>query len=237
MATPPPPPPLPQAGGAGRVRLAPLGVRSQALEDLLMWREPRRSAAYAAAGTAAYLLLEWSNISLLTLAANLAFLAVAAGVLAALAARFLGRPPPPLPALLRDGVPPEAAAAAAERGRRAANAALALAGRLLGGQELGLSARAAAALWLAGSVGRVLTLPGLAYTAAFFAFTLPRGYEWRKAQVDAALAAAGAKLAVVAALAPPAVSRHMSRLVGAAAGGAAAGAAPAAPPAVVKKDQ
>jgi len=233
MATPPPPPT--QAGGAGRVRLAPLGVRSQALEDLLMWRDPRRSALYAGGGTAAYLLLEWSNISLLTLAANLLFLAVAAGALAALAARFLGRPPHALPPLLRDGVPPEAAAAAAERGRRAVNAALALAGRLLGGQELGLSARAAAALWLAGSVGRVLTLPGLAYTAAFFAFTLPRGYEWRKAEVDAALAAAVAKLAGVAALAPPAIARHLPRSL--TAGGAAAGGALAAAPAVVKKDQ
>jgi hypothetical protein len=54
----------------------------------------------------------------------------------------------------------------AERGRVAANAVLALLGRLLTGADLPLAGKACAVLYITGWVGRVITPVGLLYLGA-----------------------------------------------------------------------
>lgn len=218
---------------SARLSLAPLlGPRGKEVEELLLWRNPVRSGLAFAAITTGYLLLEWGTISFVGLFCNLAVVAVLAAAAYAPAARALQRPPLShhLPAVLIRGLSEAAFRDGAEKARVQVNRALALVGRLAAGHEPKLSAQVAAALWFAGSIARVFSLVGLTYTLLFFAFTLPRGYEWRKRDIDSILAALGARSAALQAKLRSAdwVNGLTSWASGKLAGAKPAGAKPAA---------
>jgi hypothetical protein len=56
-------------------------VQCRAVEDLLLWRDPKKSGVVLAGATLAYLLLEWSHFSLLSIVANTLLVAVSVAFL------------------------------------------------------------------------------------------------------------------------------------------------------------
>lgn len=164
-----------------------LPIPNKDIEDLLLWRNVQKSTLYAGGITTTYLLLEWSNISSITLACNLLFLAIVITALWSQAAKVLHRPGPKVPAVLRNGLDEAQIRGLAEHVRTHVNKVLAILGALLSGTNLLLSAKSAVVLWFAASAGRMFTLLSLAYTLCFFAFTLPKAYEIKKQEIDALL--------------------------------------------------
>lgn len=164
----------------------------QPVEDLLLWRNVPRSAAVLGGITVAYLLLEWSGIPLLTLLSNIGLFGALGCAVWALVSRFVGvtRPTDILPSVLRTGVDEATAKQLAEKLRVNLNKALAVVRRIISGDELLLTAKAAAALFVTGALGRVATPLGLLFAAVLALFTLPKLYELRKDDVDAGLSTA-----------------------------------------------
>jgi hypothetical protein len=66
-------------------------LRFCAVEDLLLWRDPKKSGVVFAGATLAYLLLEWSHFSLLSIIANTLLIAVSVAFLWNNIANFTGR--------------------------------------------------------------------------------------------------------------------------------------------------
>eukprot|EP00775_Hariotina_reticulata_P009512 gene9512-9676_t len=60
-------------------------------------------------------------------------------------------------------------------------------GSLLSGEDLVLSAKAFALLWVVGWVGRYITPVGMLFAAVLGLFTLPKLYEMRKDEIDDAV--------------------------------------------------
>jgi hypothetical protein len=134
-----------------------------------------------------------------------------------------------LPRLLTSGVDEAAARQAADKARAALNVGLGLGGRVLSGEDASLSLRAAALLFLAARVGRVITPVGLLYLAVLALFTLPKAYELRKDEFDRAHDTVRRQAEAVAAQARQQVGDVVSRLTprkaAAAAGGGGVGKA------------
>ena len=61
------------------------------MEDLLLWRDPKKSGVVLAGATLAYLLLEWSHFSLLSTVANTLLVAVSVAFLWNNIANFTSR--------------------------------------------------------------------------------------------------------------------------------------------------
>ena len=99
----------------------------------------------------------------------------------------------PVPGFLKTGVTDAQARAAAEAGTVYLNRALAAAYRLVAGRDVVLAAQASAALWLVGRVASWFTSLGLIFVSAVLAFSGPKIYELRKADIDGAVAAAASQ--------------------------------------------
>jgi hypothetical protein len=68
-----------------------LPLVSKDVNDLLLWRNPTKSAAVVGGVTAAYLALEWSGLSVVSIVANALLLVVAAAFVWNNVAGFIGR--------------------------------------------------------------------------------------------------------------------------------------------------
>lgn len=186
----------------------------QPVEDLLLWHDIPKSAAALGGATLLYLLLEWSGIPLMTWLSNVG-LALALGcAIWALAAGATKLPGPKqyLPRVLTAGIDEAAARQAADKARSVLNHGLQLGGRVLSGEDLGLSLRAAVLLFFAARLGRIITPVGLLYLAVLALFTLPKVYELRKDELDAAHDAVRRQAGAVAAQARAQVGDVVSRL-------------------------
>lgn len=161
-----------------------LPIGNKDVEDLLLWRDPKKSGIVFAGATLAYLLLEWSHFSLLSIIANTLLIAVSVAFLWNNIANFTGRPGVPVPDVVRHGVSDSQIKSGAERLTTILNKLLAFANRVFTGKEVVLSAQVAAALFLIAKVGNWFTSLGLLYTVVVLAFTLPKAYELKKDEVD-----------------------------------------------------
>ena len=65
--------------------------RHAAVEDVLLWRDPRISGGVFAAGSFLYFLLEWSGLSLLYIISNVLLAVLGLAFLWNTVARFTGR--------------------------------------------------------------------------------------------------------------------------------------------------
>lgn len=164
----------------------------QPVEDLLLWRDVPKSAAAVGVITVLYILLEWSGIPLLTMLSNVGLFGSLAFLVWALVSRALSMPGPTdfLPAALRTGIDEAAAKQVAEKLRVNLNKVLAVARRVVSGEEIALTLKAVAAFYVTGVLGRVATPVGLLFVALLAAFSLPKLYEMRKDDVDAGLSTA-----------------------------------------------
>lgn len=87
-----------------------------------------------------------------------------------------------------------------------------LSGKILSGEDIGLSLRAAVLLFFAARLGRIITPVGLLYMAIVGLFTLPKVYELRKDELDAAHDAVRRQVEGAAAQARAQVGDVVSRL-------------------------
>jgi len=126
--------------------------------------------------------------------ANTLLLTVAAAFVWNNVAAFAGRSTGfPVPGFLKTGITDAQARRAAEAGAVYLNRGLAAAYRLVAGRDVVLAAQASAALWLVGRVASWFTSLGLIFVAAVLAFSAPKIYELRKADIDGAVAAAASQ--------------------------------------------
>lgn len=170
-----------QSYGAGQ-RLS-LPVHND-LEDLLLWRDPSKTGAVFGGFTVLYLLLEWSNYSLLTLVANVLLVGVSITFLWNNLAQFLNKPGVPVPAVLQQGISDNQSKAYAQQFTSGVNQLLGFARRIITGKEVILSVQAALVLYAIAKIGNFFSTLGLVYTVIVLVFTLPKVYELRKHEID-----------------------------------------------------
>ncbi|KDD73983.1 hypothetical protein H632_c1677p0, partial [Helicosporidium sp. ATCC 50920] len=178
-----------QAKAASAPAAAPfrLPIRDDRVNDLLLWKDVKKSGIALAAIVGASLSVYLCKISLLS-AALYTLLAAVVGVFVwNNFASFTNRPTVPVPSCIRNGVSEECAKAGVEKALPHVNCALGKVNRLLSGREPLLTAAAAAVLYVSASLTAHVSLSLLALFAGLAAFSLPKVYELKHVEVDAAL--------------------------------------------------
>jgi len=156
------------------------------LEELLLWRDPVKSGLVLFGFTGLYVLLEWTTWSLISIGATTALFAVVTSFLWATLANFLNRPGPPVPQILREGVSEKQVKSLAEQVTPLINQALAVGYRLATGKDVFLTAQVAFALYVVSKLGSWFTVVGWMYAIVLLAFSVPKLYELKKPEIDAA---------------------------------------------------
>lgn len=164
-----------------------LPVKNKQIEDLLLWRDTSKSGIALGGATAAFLVLQFARFNAVaTFAYALISLVLGSFIWNNIAA-FTHRPPVPVPRVLREGVSEADIRPYVEKSTLYVNKALAFAHRLATGREAALSGTAIAFLYVVAKVSSLFSLVGLAYTVVLLAFTLPKVYELKKDDIDAAV--------------------------------------------------
>jgi hypothetical protein len=158
-----------------------------AVEELLLWRDPVRSGLTLGAATVAYILLVWSHRSLISLVAMLAAIVVATCFVWSSLAAYLNRPGPPVPRLLREGISESQAKQLVDSYVPMVNRALALLYRVCTGRDAVLAAEVVVTLIVISKLGKIFSVLTWAYLAVLVAFSAPKFYELKKPEIDDAL--------------------------------------------------
>lgn len=180
MSTPPP---------SNRVSLP----VDNAVEELLLWRDPIRSGVVLAAVTVLYILLEWTNRSLISLVSTVTALLVATSFVWASLASWLNRAGPPVPQLLREGISESQVKSLVESYTPMINKGLALLYRVATGKDPVLTAEVVGVLFVVGKLGKVFSVLTWAFVVVLVAFSVPKLYELKKPEIDDAVATGHAR--------------------------------------------
>mmetsp|Transcript_12463 Transcript_12463/g.32959 ORF Transcript_12463/g.32959 Transcript_12463/m.32959 type:complete len:209 (-) Transcript_12463:334-960(-) len=163
-------------------------------QDILLWRDVKKSAMCFGGSTAMYILVAWAPISFAVLGLQAVTVAVATTLLWNLGAKMFSskaKPADLLPDVLKDGFHEEALKELAVKYRPLINLVLCTLGRVLSGEDAPLSLKVFAAgmalSWLAARVSLITA----AYLIIFLAFTGPKVYEMKQKEIDQAFALAG----------------------------------------------
>ncbi|GAB4818885.1 hypothetical protein N2152v2_005931 [Parachlorella kessleri] len=174
-----------------------LPVKNKQIEDLLLWRDTSKSSIALGAATAAFLVLQYARFNAIATTAYALISLVLGSFIWNNIAAFTHRPPVPVPRVLREGVSEAEVRPYVEKSTLYVNKALAFAHRLATGREAALSGSAIAFLYTVAKVSSLFSLVGLAYTVVLLAFTLPKVYELKKDDIDAAVDQARKQLTTV----------------------------------------
>lgn len=183
-----------------------LPFKNPALEELLLWRDPKKSGAALGASTAAFLFLQFAHINLLQTVAFTLLTLVLGCFLWNNLASFTHRPPVPVPLVLREGIKASDAKDVAEKATVHINKGLAYANRLATGREPVLTGSVVGVLYVVGRLAGAVSIVGLAYSAVLGAFTAPKVYELKKAEIDALVDKARAQWTAV-------YDKHLHKIV------------------------
>lgn len=134
--------------------------------------------------TIAYLLLEWSHISLLKIISNVLLLTVVIAFLWSNIASYTNVQRFPIPAVIQQGVSQSQVQDFAQRATVPFNRVLAFTKRVLSGHDVVLSVQSAGLLYIFGRLGHYFSSVGLLYLVVVLAFTVPKVYELNKKEVD-----------------------------------------------------
>ncbi|KAK9805889.1 hypothetical protein WJX73_001657 [Symbiochloris irregularis] len=170
-----------------QVRLPGVG---REIEDVLLWRDVKVSAAAFVGLTLLYLLLEWSGYSLLTIVCNTLLALVSGAFIWSYVAKFTGRSGVPLPRVVREGVSEGHVKQFAQNFTAVINKGLSFVNRLTSGEDVILSVEVAGGLYVAAKIGNYFSSLGLLYTLVVLAFTVPKLYELKKDDIDQAVSTA-----------------------------------------------
>lgn len=154
------------------------------VEDLLLWRDIKKSGTVFGAATLVYLLFEWSGIKPIALLAYLLMIAVMGCFLWQHGSSLVGRAGPPIPKALTEGLTEEQFRSSSDKFRVQINSVLAIAGRLVSGKDLPLTLKVTGGLYAIGWLSQRVSLLAAAYFVLLLAFTLPKVYELKYAQID-----------------------------------------------------
>jgi len=165
------------------------GIFGPAGTQLVLYKEPLKSAGLLAGSTVAYYLLELSGLTYVSLVTTAALVLTLAALMWAAASNFIKVPGPPV---LMTQVDDKAAADLAKALVPHVNAALFLMAKLMSGKHVVLSLKAVGVLWVAAKVGSWFHFNTFLYMAVLLAFTLPKLYVTFQREADEVLAVAGA---------------------------------------------
>ncbi|KAL4450106.1 hypothetical protein ABPG77_010775 [Micractinium sp. CCAP 211/92] len=183
-----------------------LPFKNPALEELLLWRDPKKSGAALGGATAVFVFLQFAHINLLQTVAYTLLTLVLGCFLWNNLASFTHRPPVPVPLVLREGIKASDAKDVAEKATVQINKGLAYANRLATGREPVLTGSVVGALYVAGRLAGAVSIFGLAYSVVLGAFTAPKVYELKKAEIDALVDKARAQWTAV-------YDKHLHKIV------------------------
>jgi len=171
--------------------LAPTPRGAPAVEDLLLWKDPKKSGVCLAACTGAYMLFEKSGFTLISLLCNIFLVFTCTAFLWANIAPMMNKGVPAVPKL---DVSEDQIKRVGESITKGINSGLSLAHRIGTGKDIKLSLMVAGALFLASKVGACMNFLTLCFTVVVLFFSVPKAYEMRQAEADkyAALATAEA---------------------------------------------
>lgn len=162
-------------------------IKDQKIEDLILWRDYKKTGAVVAVVSVAYYFLELSGIPVYRLVLN----SVAGGALATLLWANLGsvvnRPGPPVPKFLTHGFTSTEIVSYAEKYTEPLNKYLGYVGRVLQGKDQTLSLQVAAAAGLSSIFFLFISPLTLAFVAFAVLFSVPKLYELNKERVDGQL--------------------------------------------------
>jgi riboflavin kinase len=158
-----------------------------AVEELLLWRNPVRSGLALGTATVAYILLVWSHRSLISLVSMLAAIVVATCFVWSSLAGYLNRPGPPVPRLLKEGISEGQAKQLVDSYVPMVNRALALLYRICTGRDPILAGEVVVSLIVISKLGKIFSVLTWAYLAVLVAFVAPKLYELKKPEIDDAL--------------------------------------------------
>lgn len=159
-------------------------VKDPRLEDILLWRDPKKTAVCLAGSTGVYGLLTVIAANPVVVLANLLQLAVIVAFLWNSIANLLKRPGVPVPAFIKEGLSEADAKEKAVRWASYYNKALAAVDRVLSGKDVLLSLQIAGGLFVVSRVAAFVSPLTLAYFGVLALFTLPKVYELRKDEID-----------------------------------------------------
>lgn len=160
------------------------------IEDVLLWRDPKRSGIVLGGLTVAYLIANYMVKNPVVVLATVLQVAVLACFLWNLIAGFLKKPGVPVPRVVSQGISEGEAKDAAARYAVYANKFLGLLERVIGGKDVILTLQIAGALYVVAKVAAVVSPLTLAYLGVLLLFSLPKLYELKKDEIDGHVAKA-----------------------------------------------
>ncbi|GMH43242.1 hypothetical protein BSKO_11164 [Bryopsis sp. KO-2023] len=164
-----------------------LPISDKKVEDLLMWRDTKKSGIVFGVATLAYLILEWSGKTMLSLSAYLVLFSGLALFAWTYGAAFLHKPGPPIPAFIKEGVDEEDVKKLAAKAVPVINKGLGIFMNIISGKDLMLAAKVGGALYAIAKVANWFSFFTLGYIVVAGAFCIPKVYEMRKEEIDALL--------------------------------------------------
>lgn len=166
---------------------------SKPVEDLLLWRDVKKSAAVFGSVTLVFLALMLNPYPFITLLCYLLSVLSAACFFWAQFGSIMHRNGPPVPTILKEGVSEEQMRRSAETLRPLVNKALAYVSVLVTGKDLKVCVLVPVLSYCAARTFVYITPLKLAYIIFVLAFALPKAYELKQDEVDRVLRIANQK--------------------------------------------
>lgn len=167
---------------------------SKDVESLLLWRDVKRSGIVFGGATAVYLFILLNPLPWFTLICYALSVGTLAAFLWAQMGNFVSKSGPPVPAVLTNGLSEDDVRKYGEAVRPLANKVLGVLGVLVSGKDLKLSAMVISGAYSAARIFAVVGPITLGYLVVLLAFTLPKGYELKRDEVDGVVGVARNKL-------------------------------------------
>lgn len=161
-----------------------LPVKDKRIEDILLWRDPKKTGIALAIVTGVYGLIHQISLNPVVMLANMAQVAVIACFLWNLLSGALKQPGVPVPKVVHEGISEADAKDTAARFTVYANRVLAMVERVITGKDFVLTLQVSGALFVVARIASVVSPLTLAYLGVLSLFALPKLYELKKDEID-----------------------------------------------------
>eukprot|EP01026_Neomeris_dumetosa_P027279 TRINITY_DN2218_c0_g1_i1.p2 TRINITY_DN2218_c0_g1~~TRINITY_DN2218_c0_g1_i1.p2 ORF type:complete len:245 (-),score=32.40 TRINITY_DN2218_c0_g1_i1:315-1049(-) len=175
-------------------------LKNKKVEELLLWRDVKKSGAVLAVATVVYYLLALSGMNLITIVAYVMLAMIVGAYVWANAGNMIKssfKPETLLPSAFKEGLTEKDVQVFAEKYLDSINVVLSSLNRLLQGSDTVLSVKVMGALFLITQVVRYFSPLTLVYIAILIAFSVPKFYELNKDKCDEYLKLAHDKIVEV----------------------------------------